>query len=108
MSEPRALQAKVLTVSDGVIAQSQAQRAAIWDLRETIPLANRIVMAPMTRNRAIGNLPGELIAEYYAQRASAGLIITEGTAPSANGLGYARIPGLFDEAQALAGTPNPR
>jgi N-ethylmaleimide reductase len=66
----------------------------------SIPLANRIVMAPMTRNRAIGNLPGELIAEYYAQRASAGLIITEGTAPSANGLGYARIPGIFDEAQA--------
>ncbi len=66
----------------------------------SIALANRIVMAPMTRNRAIGNLPGPLMAEYYGQRASAGLIITEGTSPSANGLGYARIPGLFTPAQA--------
>lgn len=62
-------------------------------------LQNRIVMAPMTRNRAIGNLPNALMAEYYAQRASAGLIITEGTSPSPNGLGYPRIPGLFSDAQ---------
>lgn len=58
---------------------------------------NRIVMAPMTRCRAINNTPNALIAEYYKQRASAGLIITEGTSPSANGLGYARIPGLFSK-----------
>jgi N-ethylmaleimide reductase len=50
-------------------------------------LTNRIVMAPMTRCRAIGNVPNDLIAEYYAQRADAGLLITEGTAPSPNGLG---------------------
>lgn len=56
-------------------------------------------MAPMTRCRAIGNIPNELIASYYAQRADAGLIITEGTSPSPNGLGYCRIPGLFNEAQ---------
>jgi N-ethylmaleimide reductase len=62
-------------------------------------LRNRIVMAPMTRNRAIGNLPNALMAEYYAQRASAGLIVTEGTSPSPNGLGYPRIPGLFSDAQ---------
>lgn len=62
-------------------------------------LKNRIVMAPMTRSRAIGNIPNELIAEYYGQRASAGLIITEGTSPSPNGLGYARIPGIFSDAQ---------
>lgn len=62
-------------------------------------LQNRIVMAPMTRNRAIGNLSNALMAEYYAQRASAGLIITEGTSPSPNGLGYPRIPGLFSDAQ---------
>lgn len=64
-----------------------------------ISLANRIVMAPMTRSRSINNIPNELVATYYAQRAGAGLIITEGTSPSANGLGYARIPGIFNEAQ---------
>ncbi len=58
-------------------------------------LKNRIVMAPMTRNRCIGNMPNDLVAKYYAQRAEAGLIITEGISPSDNGLGYARIPGLF-------------
>lgn len=65
----------------------------------TLPLANRLVMAPMTRSRATGNVPNALMAEYYGQRASAGLIVTEGTSPSPNGLGYARIPGLFSEAQ---------
>jgi N-ethylmaleimide reductase len=63
-------------------------------------LRNRIVMAPMTRSRAIGNIPNELMAEYYRQRSTAGLIITEGTSPSANGLGYARIPGIFTPEQA--------
>lgn len=62
-------------------------------------LQNRLVMSPMTRNRAPGNVPNDLMAEYYAQRASAGLIITEGTSPSPNGLGYARIPGIFSPAQ---------
>ncbi len=61
--------------------------------------ANRIVMAPMTRCRAIGYIPNDLMATYYAQRSSAGLIITEGTAPGANGLGYARIPGIFSKEQ---------
>lgn len=65
-----------------------------------LTLHNRTVMAPMTRSRAVeANTPNALMAEYYAQRASAGLIITEGTSPSANGLGYARIPGLFNAAQ---------
>lgn len=67
-----------------------------------MPLKNRIVMSPMTRSRAIGNVPNELMARYYSQRASAGLIITEGTSPSPNGLGYARIPGIFS-AQQVAG-----
>lgn len=62
-------------------------------------LQSRIVMAPMTRNRAIDNRPDALMAEYYGQRASAGLIITEGTSPSPNGLGYPRIPGIFSPAQ---------
>lgn len=64
-----------------------------------ITLKNRVVMAPLTRSRAIGNIPNELMAEYYAQRAGAGLIITEGTAPSPNALGYPRIPGVFNSDQ---------
>lgn len=65
----------------------------------TIELDNRAVMSPLTRSRAIGNnTPNSLMATYYAQRATAGLIITEGTSPSPNGLGYARIPGLFSDA----------
>ncbi|HTU60373.1 MAG TPA: alkene reductase, partial [Polyangiales bacterium] len=64
-----------------------------------LELRNRIVMAPMTRSRAIGNIPTDTMAQYYEQRATAGLIITEGIAPSPNGLGYARIPGLFSPEQ---------
>jgi N-ethylmaleimide reductase len=64
-----------------------------------LELKNRIVMAPMTRSRAIGNIPNDLIAKYYEQRSAAGLIITEGTSPSPNGLGYSRIPGVFSKAQ---------
>jgi N-ethylmaleimide reductase len=65
----------------------------------SIELKNRVVMAPMTRCRALGNIPNELIATYYKQRSDAGLIITEGTSPSPNGLGYARIPGIFSKQQ---------
>jgi len=65
-----------------------------------LTLSNHIVMAPLTRCRALGNVPNELMAEYYRQRATAGLIITEGTSPSADGLGYARTPGLFNQEQA--------
>ncbi|MFC5176067.1 alkene reductase [Nocardioides taihuensis] len=62
-------------------------------------LPNRLVMAPLTRNRARGTVPGELAAQYYAQRASAGLIITEGTQPSARGQGYLDTPGLHSADQ---------
>ena len=65
----------------------------------TLTLQNRLVMSPMTRNRAIGNVPNKLMAEYYAQRGDAGLIVTEGTSPSPNGLGYPRIPGIFSKEQ---------
>ncbi len=65
-----------------------------------LQLPNRVVMSPMTRSRAPGNVPGERQARYYAQRATAGLIITEGTSPSPNGLGYARIPGAYSREQA--------
>lgn len=64
-------------------------------------LKNRIVMAPMTRSRAVAGQPTDIMAEYYGARATAGLIITEGVAPSANGLGYARIPGLFNSEQVV-------
>ena len=64
-----------------------------------LKLQNHLVMAPMTRNRATGNVPNDLIVEYYQQRSSAGLIVTEGTSPSPNGLGYPRIPGIFSPEQ---------
>jgi N-ethylmaleimide reductase len=71
----------------------------------SLDLPNRIVMAPMTRSRALGNLPNALMQSYYGARAEAGLIITEGVAPSANALGYARIPGLFTSEQVAAWRP---
>ena len=64
-----------------------------------LTLANRIVMAPMTRSRAINNLANDLIETYYTQRASAGLIITEAVAVSPDGLGYARIPAIYNNEQ---------
>lgn len=65
-------------------------------------LANRIVMAPLTRARAVENgTPNALMAEYYAQRASAGLIITEATAISRQGLGWVNAPGMFTGEQQL-------
>ena len=68
-----------------------------------ITLKNRIVMAPLTRNRAdADHIPTPIMAEYYAQRATVGLIVTEGTSPSPNGLGYPRMPGLFDARHVAA------
>lgn len=65
-----------------------------------IELANRVVMAPMTRNRAgRDGIPTEAMAWYYAQRAGAGLIITEGTQPSRTGKGYPGTPGIHNDAQ---------
>ena len=65
-----------------------------------LTLSNRIVMAPMTRNRAgPGNVPQMLNAEYYRQRASAGIIITEATQISPHGLGYPGTPGIHDTKQ---------
>ncbi|WP_179345011.1 alkene reductase [Winogradskyella ursingii] len=64
-----------------------------------LKLNSRIVMAPMTRSRAINNVPNDLMAEYYTQRSSAGLIISEGTSPSVNGIGYPRIPGAYTPEQ---------
>ncbi|MEO4002073.1 alkene reductase [Mesorhizobium sp. CAU 1732] len=65
-----------------------------------ITLSNRVVMAPLTRNRAdAGFVPGDLAVEYYAQRASAGLIITEATQISQQGQGYQNTPGIYTQAQ---------
>ncbi|MCL5041321.1 MAG: alkene reductase [Gammaproteobacteria bacterium] len=66
-------------------------------------LKNRIVMAPMTRSRADQEaVPTPIMTDYYAQRASAGLIVTEGTSPSADGLGYCRTPAIYSDAQIAA------
>lgn len=67
-------------------------------------LANRIVMAPMTRSRAYGpgQTPTDLMATYYAQRASAGLIVTEGTQPNVVGQGYPDTPGVHSPEQVAA------
>ena len=63
-------------------------------------LPNRVVMAPMTRSRAgVGEVPGDLAALYYAQRASAGLIVTEATQVSPQGIGYISTPGIYTDAQ---------
>ena len=67
-----------------------------------ISLANRVVMAPLTRNRSPNAIPNELQVEYYRQRAGAGLIITEATPISHQGQGYADVPGLYTP-EALAG-----
>jgi len=69
--------------------------------RHTLP--NRLVMAPMTRSRSDDDgVPSDLVTDYYAQRASAGLIITEGVYPSAMGKGYVRTPGIETDAQVAA------
>lgn len=68
-----------------------------------LSLRNRVIMAPMTRSRAdVDDAPTALMVEYYRQRASAGLIITEGTQPSLNGKGYPRTPGIHSERQIEA------
>lgn len=72
-----------------------------YDLSGTL-LANRVVMAPMTRTRTPENVPTDLTALYYAQRASAGLIITEGLPISDEGRGYLYTPGLYTDEQTQA------
>jgi N-ethylmaleimide reductase len=67
-----------------------------------IPLANRVVMAPLTRNRAVGTLPNALMARYYAQRADAGLIVTEASQISPQGQGYLDTPGIYSAEQVAA------
>lgn len=68
-------------------------------------LNNRVVMAPLTRNRAPNAIPTALMANYYAQRATAGLIISEATAITPQGQGYADVPGLYSTEQLDAWKP---
>lgn len=68
-------------------------------------LKNHLVMAPMTRSRAIDNLPNRLMKKYYGERTGAGLIVTEGTAPAPEALSYPRIPGIFSPEQVEAWKP---
>jgi N-ethylmaleimide reductase len=67
----------------------------------SLVLKNRFVMAPMTRSRALNYLPNDLMVEYYRQRSTAGLIISEAVTTSANGTGYVRVSGIYTEAQIL-------
>ena len=75
----------------------------------SLTLANRVVMAPLTRNRAPGALPTALMATYYTQRADpkngAGLIVSEATAISHQGQGYSDVPGIWSDAQVEAWKP---
>ena len=70
-----------------------------FDLRG-LPLRNRVVMAPLTRARAgRERVPNDLMVEYYTQRASAGLIVTEATVISEQGIGWVDSPGIYNDAQ---------
>jgi N-ethylmaleimide reductase len=83
-------------------AQSEATLFSPYTLGD-LTLKNRMVMAPMTRSRALeGNVPNPLAADYYVQRAGAGLIITEATQVSPQGVGYIRTPGIHS-AEQIAG-----
>jgi N-ethylmaleimide reductase len=75
--------------------------------RGGLRLAHRIAMAPLTRNRAPATIPGELNATYYAQRASAAILVTEGTHPDPVGQGYLDIAGLHDDVQQQGGRGSP-
>jgi len=73
---------------------------------EQLSLKNKVVMAPLTRSRATqDHIPTDIMVQYYGERAGAGLIITEGTSPSLNGVGYPRIPGIYSREQVKAWTP---
>lgn len=68
-----------------------------------LSLKNRVVMAPMTRSRSTDQaVPTQEMVDYYAQRAGAGLIVSEGVSPSANGMGYCRTPGIYNAEQIAA------
>jgi N-ethylmaleimide reductase len=93
-----------IALRNPVLAQPAAPNGLFSSYRlGDLELANRLVMSPMTRSRAVdGNVPHPLAATYYAQRASAGLIVTEATQVSPQGVGYIRTPGMHS-AEQVAG-----
>jgi N-ethylmaleimide reductase len=92
---------EAIALRNPVLAQRDAPNALFSPYRlGDFELANRLVMSPMTRSRAVdGNVPNPLAPTYYAQRASAGLIVTEATQVSPQGVGYIRTPGMHSAAQ---------
>jgi N-ethylmaleimide reductase len=97
MSNAEATSSRVLETSHRLARE--AELFSSYRLGE-LELKNRMVLSPMTRSRAIGeNVPNPIAATYYVQRASAGLIITEATQVSPQGVGYIRTPGLHSPAQ---------
>jgi N-ethylmaleimide reductase len=99
----------ILALASGRVALSkQARSSALFDPLDLqgLKLPNRMVMAPMTRGRAgPTRIPNALMAEYYGQRAAAGLIVTEGVAISPQGYGWRNSPGIYTDAQAEAWQP---
>ncbi len=93
------LHKEILAEENNLFSQDDHDLFSPYTLGD-LELANRMVMAPMTRSRALeGNVPNPLAATYYAQRASAGLIITEATQVSPQGIGYIRTPGIHSSEQ---------
>jgi len=92
---------EAIALRNPVLAQPDVPNALFSPYRlGDLDLANRLVMSPMTRSRAVdGNVPNPLAPTYYAQRASAGLIVTEATQVSPQGVGYIRTPGMHSAAQ---------
>src|SRR5262245_38244939 len=94
---------EAIALRNPVLAQPDAPNALFSPYRlGDLDLANRLVMSPMTRSRAVdGNVPNPLAPTYYAQRASAGLIVTEATQVSPQGVGYIRTPGIHSAEQVV-------
>jgi len=95
---------EAIALQNPVLARTQEPNALFSPYRlGDLELSNRLVMSPMTRSRAVeGNVPNPLAPTYYAQRASAGLIVTEATQVSPQGVGYIRTPGIHS-AEQVAG-----
>ena len=92
---------EAIALQNPVLARTQEPNALFSPYRlGDLELSNRLVMSPMTRSRAVeGNVPNPLAPTYYAQRASAGLILTEATQVSPQGVGYIRTPGIHSAEQ---------
>lgn len=90
---------KIVSQDNNLKINKQMKKILTPFKKNGLELKNHLVMAPMTRSRALNNIPNDLMAEYYGQRTGAGLIIAEGTAPMKDGVGYPRIPGIYSDGQ---------